>query len=425
MCRPDRAQRHAELSDLAQMTGVYTLRAWVVDVGGEESWDELCDRIDEARRRIHEHVSVFACLCGLAVLAALHRRDEVGFRGVIAASEPLSERVAELIGAPRGLGARTLRSVWRVLEAAELLERWTHGRGRQRPVQGDPHRKHRRPVLALTLTLVAISYWSGRRRRGRRGPDVVKTPTVANLAANTIGVTRGPSGPGNARLSISSAATTSEPRNEVSAVPADDVGQGARRERARASPVPHRIVPWRPLPGLPNDHGTAARALLYDLETVCLHHRRGDRARIVGLARSELEPARRIEKLMSAARGSGAPWDAWIWRWRGMPLAERREACERAILPAMVGHLRRLELWEIAPDPWAWPPRAGHVEPGPRSPAERNTAPPDTVVSGGRPPPWMTRPRPPEPVRRVPEPDPEWDRWYAEKRRKYCGEEES
>ena len=116
---------------------MWTLRDSVVDVGGEESWEELLDRIDAARKtvpgrkRTGASVSLNACVDGLSVLAALHRTEEIGYRGLIGASEKISARVGEILGMSRGHSDRTMRDAWRVLEHAELLERWKHGRGQE------------------------------------------------------------------------------------------------------------------------------------------------------------------------------------------------------------------------------------------------------------------------------------------------------
>lgn len=411
--RPDRAQRHGELADLAQLSGVYTLRAWVVDCGGEESWDDLLERIDGARRGLGVSVSMHACLCGLGVLAAMHRRGEIGFRGLIGASALIAERVSEICGTPRGLGERTLRSVWRVLEAADLLERWTHGRGKQREYgstsnnerthnemgccsvlqgPGRERKTARRPVLALTLSVVAVSYWSAPRRKGgRSGGDVGKKPTPANVADTTIPEKGDSPNPRYARATCGSTSSSCERLEAVSPF-GDDVGHGAKapgtgtaRERGARPVPPRRLVPWRPDPHDPNDHGTAATALLYDLETVLLHHRRDDRPRILGLARAELDPRRKLIELMGGdtPKGSGLPWDTWVWRWRGLPLEDRRIACERSLLPALVGHLRRIELCELNPDPLARPRTAEPKEIGPRIVPEKNAAPVDVCVLGG------------------------------------------
>lgn len=446
-CRPDRAQRHGELADLAQIRGVWTLRDVVVDCGGEESWRELVERIDTARhtvpgtKRIGSQVGVDACLDGLTVLASLHRTQEIGFRGLIGASEEISARCAEVLGRERGCSDRTMREVWRVLEHAELLERWTHGRGKvieygaEHPAAMEPAeepKRARRKVLGLTLSLVAISYWSAPRRRRGGGTcgRVGEKPTSANPADNTIGGKRGLTTPGNARATISSAPSSLEASSEVSPC-GDAVAHGADAPRTTregsARTVPDRLVGWRPDPHAPNDYGTATRAMLYDLETVCLHHRRPDRDRIIGLVRHELHPLRRIEGIVGGcdAPNSGLPWDSWIWRWRGMPLEDRRVACERAILPAILGRLRRLDLCELEPDPNASPPRSrAHREVGPRVIPQRNTAPPETVIVGGRPPPWMTQPRVPPPRARGDDPV-GVPGWLRDARRRYCGEEDT
>lgn len=426
-CRPDRAQRHAELADYARVEVFVTLRGAVVDAGGLESWDDLMQRITAARAELGERTSVVAAVLLLTALYTLHRMNQIGFRGLIGSAVAIAERTSEVLGWGRGFGERTLRGAARILEAADLVERRTHGRGRQVELEpeaeGEEPRKLKRSVLSLTLTTVAVSYWAARRRNSNRGPDVGAKPTPANLADNTIGGERELSLSRDARPSITSAGTAAQQLNAVS--PVGDVVSlaalaAASEGEGSARAVPRRMVPWRPSPTEPNDWGTATRAVLYDLETTLLHHRRDDRPRIVGLARAELDPGRRIAGLGEGTPpgGSGLPWDDWVWRWRGMPLADRRVACERALLPALVGHLRRLELWEIAPDRDGGRPRPGQVEPGPRQIAERNAAPPDTVIVEGRPPPRLARARAAPAAPPPPKPD-----WLINLERRYGGEE--
>lgn len=425
---------------------MWTLRDSVVDVGGEESWEELLDRIDAARKtvpgrkRTGASVSLNACVDGLSVLAALHRTEEIGYRGLIGASEKISARVGEILGMSRGHSDRTMRDAWRVLEHAELLERWKHGRGQEvaygdeEPL-ADGHEgtaeppRARRLVLGLTLSVVAISYWAAPRRKPRRGGDVGAGPTSARFADNTTGQIRELSLPGNARPSRSSAGTTSELFYEESPVPGDAVAHGAAApavSRETARPVPHRRVPWRPEASAPNDLGTASTALLYDLETVLIRHRRPDRDRLLGIARAEISPERRLSQIAGTGppARSGLPWDDWIWRWRGLPLADRRVACERALLPALLGRLRRIELCELAPDPNARPPSATPRELGARLVLERNTAPPESVVSRTRPPPAASAPRasPRAAPRWNAEPKPEW---LVAAERRHVGEEKT
>jgi hypothetical protein len=430
-CRPDRAQRHGELADLAQIHGVWTLRDLICDVGGEESWEELLDRIDTARRtvpgkkRVGSHVGIDACIDGLTVLASLHRSQEIGFRGLIGSSKEIAKRCGEILGRHRGCSERTMREAFRVLEHADLLGRWTHGRGRQVERGDDPETHTRRHVLALTLSVVAISYWSAPRRRkgGIRCDNVPNPPSSANCTDNTILRNREPSALCNARPSYTSAASHSELLNAESPVPGDVVEHGAFAPTLRtetAGSVPHRFVPWRPQPSDPNDLGHATRAILYDLETTLLHHRRPDRSRILGLAGAELDPRRKFGELagITAPPNSGLPWDDWIWRWRGMPLADRRIACERALLPGLLGGLKRIDLCRLEPDPSARPPTAHPREIGPRLVPQRNTAPPETRVDGGRPPPRRTAPR--ASPRWAPEPEPEW---LINAKSRYGGEE--
>lgn len=397
----------------------------MVDVGGEESWHELVERIAAAKAELGEHTSVQAALALLTALCTLHRMDAIGFRGLIGSQEAIAAHTAEVLGWPRGFGVRTCRGAGRILEAADLVERWTHGRGREVELEpeaeGEKPRRCRRSVVAYTLTTVAASFWSGPRRRARRGPGVGEKPTPANGADNTTGGSKDPSAPRDARPSISSATSAPELLYAVSVVPTDDVEHEEAASRgARARPVPHRLHAWRPPPSAPNDWGTASSALLYDLETTLLHHRRADRPRLLGIARGELDPARRIAGIADTgppARGSGLPWDAWIWRWRGLPLADRRVACERAILPALAGHLRRLELWEIAPDRGAWPRVPHPTEPGPRAVEQIGAAPPDTVIGRGAPPASST-PR----TRAAPEPRP--PDWLIDLQRRHGGRED-
>ena len=422
-CRPDRAQRHAELADYARVTGFYTLRSSVVDVGGEESWLELVDSLVAAKAELGEHTSVQAAIALVTALYTLHRMDAIGFRGLIGSQEAIANHTAEVLGWYRGFGVRTCRGAGRILEAADLVERWTHGRGREVELEpeaeGAKPRRCRRPVVAYTLTTVAASFWSGPRRRARRGPGVGEKPTSANGADNTTGGRRDPSAPRNAQPSISSATSAAEQLYAVSPLTGDVEHGGASSRGARASRVPHRLTPWRPGPHDPNDYGTASAAMLYDLETTLLHHRRADRPRLIGIARGELDPARRIAGIAGTgppARGSGLPWDDWIWRWRGMPLADRRVACERAILPALAGHLRRLDLWEIAPDRGARPRVPHPREPGPRAVPERNAAPAPSVIVHGVPP-GSSTPR----TRAAPEPRPAW---LVDLERRYGGGED-
>lgn len=404
----------------------------MVDAGGEPAWVELVERIAAARAELGEHTSTTAAIVLLTALHTLHRMDRIGFRGLIGAQEAIAERTTELLGWPRGFGARTCRGAGRILEAADLVERWVHGRGRQVEVpqnppaaDGTPPRRCRRPVVAYTLTAVAASYWSGPRRRVHRTANVGAEPTSANGADNTIGQGRGATLPRDARPSISSARCSAGLLYAVSAVPADDVGgasgAGQAGEGVRASAVPHRMVPWRPAPASLNDWGTATSALLYDLETTLLHHRRPDRPRLLGLAQAELDPTRRLSGVIGAGpppRGSGLPWDDWVWRWRGMPLQARRDACERALLPALVGQLHRFDLWQIPGQIGARSRLPRPREPGPRAVPEHNQAPPASVLGAGRAPPrasprWARAPAPPEPL-----PD-----WLLELQRRHGGEE--
>lgn len=390
-CRPDRALRHAELADLARIHGVWTLRDSVQDAGGDQAWDELLERIDGARRGLGSKVSLSACICGLSVLYALHRSGEVGFRGLIGSSQAIADRIAEIIGFPRGFSLRTCGEAWRVLEAADLVERWTHGRGRQVELT-DAHTRRR--VLALTLSIVAISYWSGTKRKVKTHISAEK-PSSANVADNTSGRIREATPPRYAHPSIPVSIATDEQIKAETAVPAVAFARGAGRKDTGARPVPHRWTPWRPGRDEPNSWGTATTALLYDLETAVLHHRRADRDRIVGLARAELDPSRHLWG--GAPPGSCLPWADLVWGWRGMPLQTRRETCERALIPGLAGHLHRLDLWAMPREPGSVP-HPGAREPGPRAVPEKNQAPP---------PPRAPVVRRPAPAWRPP-PKPEW-----------------
>jgi len=411
-CRPDRALRHAELADLAQLRGVWTLRDSVCEVGGEDSWHELLESIDAARHELGERTAVAACVRGLSVLYALHRCGSRGFRGVIGPNDLIAARVEEITGNVGGFSGRTARAVWRILERAGLVDRWLYGRGKPieqgAPVaegeQGGDQGRPKRLTIALSLTVVAVSYWSGPGRRRRAAAPVGNPPTVANLAANTLGPDQSASHSRDARATTSSATSAAEQRHAVSPVPGDDFELGASAPAssrgARAKPVPVRRIPWRPGPDAPNDLGNAAQALLYDLETTLIRHRRPDRGALLELAREELDPTRRIAAVTGAGppdRGSGWPWDDWIWRWRGLPLADRQVVCARMILPALLGELRAVQL------------RAGTFATAARLSRSRCTSrPPEIGPRQIAQPPPRSSPPAPRVSRWRPDPVPDW-----------------
>jgi hypothetical protein len=430
-CRPDRALRHAELADLAKLDGVYTLRAAVEDCGGEVSWFELLDRIIDAKEELGERTGIDAAIDALSVLYALHRSGQRGFRGLIGSNKAIAARVMEILGRHRGFSERTARGAWRILERADLVDRWLYGRGKVIAVPsgpagelGSPQKGHsegssgpraRRGTLAVTLTVVAISYWSAP-RRGRRSSRVGAPPTPARFADNSIlGEEATPLG--DAHPSISSAPCPARQRNEVSAVPADDVGRGAPAPASSgerlANGVPLRRYAWRPRPDEPATWGNAQQAVLYDLETVLIRHRRRDRGELLEVVRRELDPQRRIAATTRGsppARGSGFPWDEWIWRWRGLELADRQVACARMILPAALGVLRRAELWRVPPDLSAR-----------LSPARCTERPPDPGPRAvAQPPPASSTPR----TRAAPAPPGPLPDWLTALQSRYGGEED-
>lgn len=379
-CRPDRAKQHAEIAVLTRLAGVWTLRAAIVDAGGEESWEELEGKLRQAKAELGEATGISACIRWLTVLYTLHRMEHVGYRGLIGAADVVSARVNELLGGVGGMSVRTIAGASRILERADLLDRWVYGRGRlaeapdrepgPSPLPEGRKRPYRRPVSAWTLTTVAVSYWSAPARRRRSPRPVGPGPTSANLAENSLmGEERDSlSLPGDARSSSTVERRRPEQLNAVSAAAADEVehgapAPGASRERL-ASAVPRRRYSWRPRPREPNDLGNARQALLYDLETLLIRHRRRDRGELLAAVEAELSPARWIAAVerqadgvaSARARGSGIDWSQWIWHWRDLPLETRNLVCSRMILPALLAHLRRVELWrlpqleEVTPD---------------------------------------------------------------------------
>jgi len=410
-CRPDRAKLHAELPALTRIAGVWTLRAAIVDAGGEGSWVEFEKGLRDAQLELGEHTGVAAAIRFMTVLYTLHRTEHVGYLGLIGSAECISARVTEILGGVGGMSVRTLRGAARICEKADYIDCWVYGRGRLQegpaedgplPKTADGKPRFKRLVSAYTLTVPARSFWSKPPRRRLSAGPVRVEPTSARLADNSLlgkelATLALPSG--SARVTISSAPSTSEPWSEVSAVPADEFERAAAAaadtQGGRASAVPDRRHRWRPHPREPNDLGRARQALLYDLETVLLRHRRRDRLDILGLVEAELAD-RRFSAVVTA-RLTGVPPPArrssglerffgqWLWHWRELPLETRQLVCTRMILPAALAHLRRVELWRAPPDLRA------HISPGrcterPPDPGPRLSA------------------RAPEPVARSPEP---------------------
>ena len=457
-CRPDRAKLHAELQALTRLSGVWTLRAAIIDAGGEESWEEFEKGLRDAKRELGSSTGVAAAIRFMTVLFTLHRTEHVGYVGLIGSAECIANRVAELLGGVGGMSVRTLRGAARICEKADYIDCWVYGRGKLQegdagdgplPRPADGKRRFRRVVSAYTLTVVARSYWSRPPRRRRSAGHVCVEPTSANVAENTplgkeLATLALPSG--SARATISSAPSSARPWAEVSAVPADEVARAATAaadtQGGGASAVPSRRYRWRPHPREPNDLGRARQALLYDLETVLLRHRRRDRLDVLGLVEAELGD-RRFTAVVTA-RLTGVPPPArrssglerffgqWLWHWRDLPLETRRLVCTRMILPAALAHLRRVELWRAPPDPAEHISRARCTtrapDPGPRlaardpEPAARSPEPiapaPRGVELGEM---WCTGPpRSPPAKRPAPELD---DEWLKDLQRRRGGEE--
>jgi len=454
-CRPDRALLHAELQQLTRIDGVYTLRASVVDAGGEEFWIELEKRLRDAKRELQEATGVGAAICLLTVLYTLHRMSRKGYRGLIGSAESIAARITELLGGMRGMSVRTLTGAARILEHAGLIDRWTYGRGRlvEVPNQADPlpdqapgkKPRFKRLVSAYTLTTAAAGYWSMPPRRRRATAPVGAGTTSASLADNSPLIREGfaslsLSPPGSARVSISSAPSPAQLSHVVSAEAADEFAHAAAAAASMiggsASPVPGRRYPWRPEPHEPNDLAHARQALLYDLETTLLRHRRRDRGRVLALVDAELATSRFTAAVMARytgvppprGRGSGLEkfFGQWLWHWRDLPLETRQLVCTRMILPVALAHLRRVELWclpqleEVTPDGEIV---AAHIsrarcvmrapDPGPRAVAQRGVA----IVSPPAPPmEELPRPTP----RAPPELD---DEWLKDLQRRRGGEE--
>jgi hypothetical protein len=364
---------HAELQQLTRIDDLHTLRASVIDAGGEESWGELEKRLWDAKRSLREATGVGAAICLLTVLYTLHRMSKKGYRGLIGSAECIAKRIEELLGGMRGMSVRTLMGAGRILERAGLIDRWVYGRGKlvEVPDQTDPlpdqapgeERRFRRVVSAYTLTAAAVGYWSAPPRRRRATAPVGVKTTSASLADNSLlgsgFASLSLSPPGSARASISSAPSPARLSHAVSAEAADEFERAATAAASMiggsASPVPGRRFTWRPEPPEPNDLAHARQALLYDLETVLLRHRRRDRGRVLALVDAELAPARFMDAVMARltgvppprGRGSGLEkfFGQWLWHWRDLPLETRQLVCTRMILPAALAHLRRVELW--------------------------------------------------------------------------------
>jgi hypothetical protein len=151
--------------------------------------------------------------------------------------------------------------------------------------------------------------------------------------------------------------------------------------------------------------------VLYDLETCLIRAKRPDLAEVLKVVAAELSPDRWIAGVAGGDRGppgSGVPWGELVWKWRGLPLEDRRVVCQRAILPAVVGYLHRVELARLPAEPLAGPRCRG--EPGPRA------RPPTTCPL----PPLEVRPRaaPRREQERI------GDEWFEERRRRYGAKEE-
>jgi hypothetical protein len=186
------------------MRGVWTLRDFVVDAGGpdgEAHWDELLELLRTTKKAIGCRASISAALKQLTVLVGLHKRGTRGYRGFIAPLEEWSAHVDRLTGYAGGCSMSTMREGLRLLEAAGLGERTIHGRGRDEEYgtapTGEPLRA-RRMVACFTLSVVAVSFWSGPRSH-RRSPPVGEKTTPPNLGGNTSGEEKGASLPGDAR----------------------------------------------------------------------------------------------------------------------------------------------------------------------------------------------------------------------------------
>jgi hypothetical protein len=196
-------------------------------------------------------------------------------------------------------------------------------------------------------------------------------------------------------------------------VPGDAVGlasgAGASSKGARASPVPLRRWAWRPWPDEPHDLAHNRQAVLYDLETWLRRARRPDLDAVLRVAAAELSPARRIAGVIAGDRGppgSGVPWDELVWKWRGLPLEDRRVVCQRSILPAVVGYLHRVEICRWPAEGLTGPRYKG--EPGPR--ARPPTSAPMRMPE--------VRPRAaPHETERID------DEWFTERKRRYGVEE--
>jgi hypothetical protein len=151
--------------------------------------------------------------------------------------------------------------------------------------------------------------------------------------------------------------------------------------------------------------------VLYDLETCLIRAKRPDLGEVLKVVAAELSPDRWIAGVAGGDRGppgSGVPWGELVWKWRGLPLEDRRVVCQRAILPAVVGYLHRVEVARLPADRFAGPRCRG--EPGPRA----------------RPPTTCPLPLPEARPRAAPRREQERieDGWFDERKRRYGVDEE-
>jgi len=368
----DTGRLHAEVADLERVDYCVAVRKNV----GPAKLAELREKLADAKAHLKTGTSTLAAERVLALCGALARMGLRGYRGIIAPCEVLAETVAEASGGP--CSVRTLRNAVAMLEQAGLIERGTYGAGK--PVQVRRNGKvgwAKRKVLTITFVQGTMQLWSppvsSPKPRFSTPANFAATRSVEGSpfggnpnahAVDIVGASPEQTGSGkdcdsphpSAPSPSSSPPPTASPlAADAAQTPPLATPRQARRDRppdgerseegGSAKTRPARNVPYRPRKDEPATRARGAWALVYDLESELL--RRGACA-----AEVRDHVSRAFAELDPQFRGNESqPWDSWVWDWRAMDQAARRDALRRAIIPSLRATIKRGKLWEMPAAP--------------------------------------------------------------------------